>query len=177
MSSRLTKLDLPAVGVTLQIRRIPYMLLDDWRRGLPEPPPVPTQEVDYGGKKVTEENSGHPGYVQAIQDHSFKIGMLAIEFAIDRGVVVDIDEAEVKELRDWTAAQIPPIPLPVSDKVVYVSRILVTDLADLIAVRAAVFGRIAPTQEQIDRAVEIFRSGLPGKTSVPLAGETEQGEL
>lgn len=175
--SRLTTLELPAAGVTLKICRIPYMLLEDWRKGLPEPPPVPRQEVDYAGVKKMEENPSHPSYVQAMNEHGYKLGMLGIEFAIDRGVVVEVDQAAVDELRQWAAQQVPPVQLPTSDKVVFISRILVPDLVELLQIRIAVFGRIAPTQEMIDRAVDGFRSNLSGEEPVRLADQEISGEL
>jgi hypothetical protein len=150
------------VGVTLDIQRIPHMLLQDWRNALPPEPPIPTQEMEYGGKKVSEQNPSHPEYVAEIEEYNYNIGMRMIEFAIDRGVVIEVDRDAVAELRSWAEQQDPPVELPKSDKVVFVSRILLPDLIDLVALRTAVFGRVVPTQEAIDQAVERFQPEVSG---------------
>ncbi len=148
------------LGVTLKIRRIPRMLIEDWRKSLPAQPPVPTQEIDYGGgQKRLEENPTHPSYLQAIEAYNYDVGMRAIAFSIDRGVVVDVDQAAVTELRTWAAAS--GIQLPASDLVVFVSRILLPDLEDLVKLRQAVFGRTEATEEAIDQAVDRFPAKVP----------------
>lgn len=136
------------------------MLVEDWRATLPKAPLPPTQEVDYGGQKRMESNTSHPEYLAALQEHDYRIGMLAIEFAIERGVVLDIDQAAVAELRVWAETQC--VALPKDDKVLYVSRILLPDISDLILLRRAVFERFEPSEETIASAVERFPAALPG---------------
>ncbi|HLC02387.1 MAG TPA: hypothetical protein VJK02_05080 [Anaerolineales bacterium] len=163
-ASDLRPVEFPHLGLTLQVRRIPTLLVQDWRATHPKAPLPPTQEIDYGGQKRMESNPAHPAYQAEMLDYDYRIGLLAIDFAIDRGVVLPPDEMwirQVEELREWAGRQTPPVILPAEDKVVYVSRILLPDLEDLLLLRRAVFERVEPSEESIASAVERFPATLP----------------
>lgn len=154
------ELTLPVSGAVVGVRRIPSMLLDDYRKSMPKTPTPPMQEVEYNGVKSMEPNPSHPDYAQTMRDYLYNLGIQMIAFAVRFGVEVTVDEQAVKELRDW--AQENGVQLPTDDKLLYVTRILAQGEDDLAAIQEAVFGRVQPTEATVEQTVQTFPSPVQG---------------
>lgn len=164
--TELRPLELPETGVTVQIKRIPTLLLDDFWRSLPLPPKPPMQKVTYGSEEREEANPRHPDYLKALNEYDYDLGVRMLEFAVEFGVECEIDGAAVAAVRGW--AEKAGAELPKDDKVVYVTRVLCQP-RDLWRIRNAVFGRLEPREEEIRRKADSFRRPVQGKKHLRVA--------
>lgn len=157
----LKEIRLPDSGQLLHVRRMPVSLLEDFRRTEPPPPGPPMQQVDYGGGKIKEEpNPAHPDYVGMLQDYYAALFDRASEFAIEFGVECEIDPKAIEKVRRW--AEKRGAVLPDNDLVLYVTRVLAVTGKDLLTIQSAVFGRVEPTEEAVDKAAESFPGPVQG---------------
>lgn len=159
MSENLRDLTLPSSGVTLKIKRIPTLLLDDFWRSLPPPPKPPMQKVKYGEEEREEPNVAHPDYAEALAKYDYDLGLRMIEFAVQFGVECEIDQEAVAAVQAW--AEKAGVELPGSDKLVYITRVLAHG-EELAMIREAVLGRIEPTEKEVGRKAESFPGPVQG---------------
>lgn len=155
MKGKTVEVALPDSGVTLRIKRISPMLLVDLRKNLkrtvakPEPP---MQEVLIGDEKKLQPNDAHPDYLAAMQEYNSELGLRYMEAIIKLGVECEVDQDEVRELRESAVGP----DLPEDDKVVYVSRVAVTSERDMQALQNAILGRSQPTEGAAQAAADSF---------------------
>lgn len=160
VQDRAREITLPTSGAMLRIKHISPLLMDDFNASLPRPPEPPSQEVAYpGGVTKSEPNPSHPDHERALAEHDYRIGLKIIEFCIEFGADCEVDETQVKQLREWAARR--NVTLPDDDKVLYVSRILAQSNRDLVAIRQGVLGLLQPTEEAVQKAADSF----PGEVS------------
>lgn len=150
-------LTLPDSGAILEYRRVSHMLLADVQRSS-KPPRPPLQEVDYAGNKKQEPNPAHPDYLEATQNYRRDLSENILNVAIELGVRVAVDVERVNELRETFKAA--NLALPVSDKVLYVTRVLCETGKDLETLRDAIIRKSQPTEEAVTESVARFQSNV-----------------
>lgn len=150
-------LTLPDSGATLEYRRVSHMLLADVQRGS-KPPKPPMQEVDYAGNKKQEPNPAHPDYLEEMQNYRRDLSENILSVAIELGVRVVIDIERVGELRETFKAA--NMSLPISDKVLYVTRILCETGKDLETLRDSIIRKSQPTEGAVTEAVARFQPNV-----------------
>lgn len=152
----LTDFTFPDSGVTVSIKRLSPILLNDIRKAIrreaPKPKP-PMHNVNYGGNIKEEENPNDPAYLEALTEYNALVGELFVDRLIRYGVECQVDAEAVRELRESA----PDLELPDNDKVLYVSRICIQTNADLTALQEAILARSQPTEAAIGGAAEKFR--------------------
>jgi hypothetical protein len=156
----LTDFTFKDTGITVKIKKISPMVVDDVRSSIPEPLP-PEQEVDYGEPrgKVMERNYSDPNYTLELREHERKASALVQKVIINRAVVLEGDEwkAEVQDYRNFILENTGQPLAEKDDLLVYILRICVGSNDDMNDLVDAIIKRSQPTQEAVEQAKRSFR--------------------
>lgn len=161
----------PDSGITVSLRRLApgtqeqilHAVESDaaWCAAHPKPEPPLQAVTDLEGKTEQIPNPDEPGYIQALDAYTSalvaELGERLLALAL-RQVVVEVDEAAVKRLRDDMAAIGAPFPADADDREIYISRICISSVFDLSALLAYIQGRSGPT----GAAIAQHRAMFPG---------------
>lgn len=156
----LTDFTFKDTGITVKIKKVSPMVVDDVRASIPEPLP-PEQEVDYGEPKgkVMERNYSDPNYTLELEAHNKKVAALVQKVIVNRAVILEGDEwkKEVQDYRDFILKS-TGYPLAETDDVlVYILRVCVGSKEDMSDLIDAIIKRSQPTQEAVEQAKRSFR--------------------
>ena len=156
----LTDFTFKDTGITVKIKKVSPMVVDDVRASIPEPLP-PEQEVDYGEPrgKVMERNYSDPNYALELEAHNKKVAALVQKVIVNRAVILEGDEwrKEVQDYRDFILSS-TGYPLAETDDVlVYILRVCVGSKEDMSDLIDAIIKRSQPTQEAVEQAKRSFR--------------------
>lgn len=172
-------------GRVVQVRKLSALLRDEVRRQVrrdpdfPKEPEPPMEEIDYGDRKLRHPNRGHPVYTQLLKQWNEELnresGERLVSLVIRRGVVCEVDEHAVKQVRADMAAVGAALD-DYDDHYVYVAFVCVGPSADYQELLRAVFERSIPSEEAVQAHIDSFRGALRGQE--PLASEsgTTEGE-
>lgn len=164
-------------GRTVRYRRVSPMLatevLKSWRKKNPEPQP-PVQAVKVLGVERLEPNYSDRNFQLEVAKYQERageeVGLLTLKVMIKRGVVLDIDEsemrAEVSELRKAMSEVDPDLQLDEDDFYVYVSMILCETQDDMNALRDALLVRSQPTPGEVEANITTFRGDVRGERDI-----------
>jgi hypothetical protein len=150
-------------GVTVELRRVPPLTLQEFDRQYERDHPVPVppkQQVDYGNGPVSEDNRAAPDFLQAIAQYNGEKARAAMDLILWKGVKVDVDAVALQEARD-DAAQFG-MTLPGDDRLVYIKHVLIGSSEELLELRDAILLRGQPTEAAIAQAAGEFKSPVPG---------------
>jgi hypothetical protein len=169
-------------GRTVQIRKLSGLIRDEARRQArrnpadPEPQP-PIFEVDYGEGTVKQPNPGHPLYVELHAAWERRVADAAserlINIAIRRGVVCEIDQEAVKQVKADMAAASMPLD-EYDDHYIFVAYVCCGPYADWNELLKALFDRAGPTEAVIAAHEESFRGNgkrAPASPSEPRSAD------
>lgn len=168
-----------STGRTVYIRKVSALLRDEIHRAVrrdpafPKEPEPPIQEVDYGDdNKVKRPNRQHSVYLELQKEWQAKyleeVNERLAVVAIHRGVVCDIDDTAVKQMREEMAASGVPLD-DYCDHYVYVAFVCVGPTADYRELLKAVFDRSTPPAEAVQAHKDSFRSDV--RDEEPVASE------
>src|SRR3990167_1922517 len=147
-------------GVTINIRKVSPLLLNEVSKKFPRPT-APLNEVDYGdGKKKQEPNEADPDYQTSLSAWQQSIYIETQRIMIDRGVVIaltDEQKEDVRELRKYWKDTYDS-ELIGSDVFVYVTLIALSTQEDIQELIEGITRRSQPTEGAIAEAVTSFRS-------------------
>lgn len=175
---RLYDFTFEGTGRTVQVRKLSALIRDEVRRAVrrdlafPKEPEPPMEEIAYGDRNIKHPNRGHPIYVQLLKEWNEELsresGERLISLVIRRGVVCEVDEAAVKQLRADMAAV--GVDLSEYDNhYVYVAFVCVGPSADYQELLRAVFERSIPSEEAVQAHIDSFRRAISREE--PLASE------
>ena len=147
-------------GVTINIRKVSPLLLNEVSKKFPRPT-APLNEVDYGdGKKKQEPNEADPDFQVSLSAWQQAIYIETQRIMIDRGVVItltDEQKEDVRELRKYWKDTYDS-ELTGSDVFVYVTLIALSTQEDIQELIEGITRRSQPTEGAIAEAVTSFRS-------------------
>lgn len=151
-------------GITVSIRKVSPLLLNELRRRNPEPQP-PKNLVDYGdGKKVLEENRADPDYMAALDKHAQELELKMRMLLIRWGVVYELtaqDLEQVKQLKEFWQTEYQQ-ELEGTDLEVFISYIAIGTVEDLEELTNAIMRRSQPTPAAEGEAAQRYKSPVPG---------------
>lgn len=146
-------------GRTVKIKKVSPFITNQLNQQFPPPPP-PLEEVEYPNEKRMEPNENDPTHQAALKKWRREQNERAQELLLDRGVDVELGEAEIAEvceLRDWWLATYKQA-LGGEDKFVYVRYICIGTPEDINDVVQAITRRSGPTPEAEAEARARFRA-------------------
>lgn len=146
-------------GVTVELRRVSPLTIQEFGNSFPEPKP-PKQTVDYGQGPVVEENRSHPGYLKEMAEHTFSVTRKMMDFTLWRGVKCDVDHAAVEEVR--RDATMFGGSLEGDDKLIYIKHVLVSTSEELGRLRDAILSQGQPTEAAIAEKQAGLKSDVQG---------------
>lgn len=161
----------PDSGITVELRRlapdtqqhIAQAVESDpeWIERHPKPEPPLQSVTNLEGKEEQIPNPEEPEYQKKLNAYmlqfTIEIGNRLTELAL-RQIVVDVDEAAVKQLREDMQAIGAPIPDDADDRMLYIRRICISSVFDIQALLAYIQGRSGPTEAAVAR----HRATFPG---------------
>ena len=149
--NNLTPYTIKSTGVSVFIRPIPPMLLRAVSRAFPEPEP-PTEMIEGpDGSTYPAKNRSHPDYLAAIAERNRRVSEGVADLVIERGVVIDLDDAqraEVEELRAFMREKFST-ELETDSRIAYVKHIAIGTPQDLRELIEEVSGRSVPTDPKL----------------------------
>lgn len=153
-------------GRTVQIRKISSLIRDEVNRAIrrdpsfPKEPEPPTEEIDYGDRKIAHANRSHPIYLGLMREwrvqFQTEVGERLFNLVVRRAVVCEIDAAAVAQARADMAAVGVALD-EYDDQYVYVAFVCVGPQADYQELLDAVFNRAMPSQEAVQAHKDSFR--------------------
>lgn len=154
------EITLPDSGVTLRVDRVPPFLLSDIRNDissrLPKPkPPIIKVRIGADDLESEEENKSDPSYQADLQQHRINEGRLFIEALVEIAVECEVNAEKIAKIRKWAGAN---NSLPVSDMVLYVTRVALETANDVEFFKNAVLGLSQPTDKAIEQSLNSFRT-------------------
>lgn len=166
-------------GRAVQVRKLSTLIRDEVRRAVrrdpqfPKEPEPPLVEVDYGAGKIIQPHRGHPVYQELLKEWQAKfsdeVSERLITLVIHRGVVCEVDEQAVAQVRSDMAAAKSPLD-DYCDHYVYVAFVCVGPYNDYQALLKAIFERTMPSDEAVQAHKDSFRGDVRGQ--VDLASES-----
>lgn len=161
MTSKVVPYQIKDTERTIQITKVSPLLIRQLRKSYPEPEP-PTNTVTLAdGRTVEEPNRADPAYEAELREHRQMMSERSNELLIERGVIVALSEAdlkEVKELKDFWKKN-HNITLEGSDKFIFVNYICLGTGEDIKELVEAITKRSYATAEGTQQALDTF----PGK--------------
>jgi hypothetical protein len=154
--NELTNFTFPDTGITVKIRKVsPLLMMEVQKRNKPPKPPM--QEVDYGDDKITyEANPSHPDHIADLEQYNYDLEEKIRALTIKRGVVCDVPEDEIKELREFWKTEMGEELPEKNDKIAYISYICIGTQEDLEDLLSAITKRSQPTKPVIEAAKASF---------------------
>lgn len=151
-----------ANGVAVTLERVGPLIAAEIQAEHPAPSPPLAPGV--GG--AMEPNPADPLYDSTLAAHTNQLAMLIMDAYFDLGVSddIEIDETAVARMRSYQARRGKDIT-NLTDKVVYIKYVLVTDGNDLPDLLMAIQRYDAPQEGQIAAAEATFRRDVPGDGS------------
>jgi hypothetical protein len=153
-------------GTVIEIGKIPPLLIQKINKAYPAPKP-PVERIDMGdGIFETHENTAHPDYLQAVQDHQSHLEEMFRNLTIQLGVkskLTDEQLEQVKAQRELMASV--GVELEPDDKYVFVSYVAVETSDDYTRLLQAVMEESQPTEARIQAIEESFQGEVPGEAT------------
>lgn len=163
--NEITQFQVPDTGITLPVRKVSYVLVQDVQKQVlkefPEPKP-PEQTVDYGSGPELEKNYAHPNYVAAHEAWKAQVNEEMEErtrkLLIKLGVCPYLNMTEermeqVKALREMLREEWGQ-ELDKDDKYVWVTRIAMGTIEDWGDFTTYLMRRNGPTEVAIGESLK-----------------------
>lgn len=162
MTSKLYPYTFTDSGITITIRKISPNTLMEFQRWFERnhiEPTAPVNKVTYpDGQVVDEENLSHPDYKKALQDYRVLYQRRMQELFVRRGVVIELNEAQLKEVNDlkaeWQAQYNEEIGG--SDKEIYIEHICISTPEEMKELIEVISRRTLPTEAAVSEATARF---------------------
>lgn len=164
MTEKLYPFTFSDTGRVVRIRKVGPMPLTKLRKDNP-PPAAPVIQVDYGdGEKRQEINEADPAYLEAVKRYEIDFGIKTTLFYLERGVVVELGEAEKQEVAEFRQFWQDEYgtPLGGSDKSVYVQYICIGTEDEMNELLEAITRRSHPTEAAVADSVAGFPAEVSG---------------
>lgn len=143
-----------STGYTVQYRRIPLRLLNDfeigWRKNPDNKPPVPpTSVVDVSGEKKAIANTTDPDYQQALVQYDTDAREASFHFQWEYAIVLtEEDRADVATLREDIRKR-RSVELDPSDEWVFVHNIAGGEQEEVVELQKLILRLSQPTPEAV----------------------------
>lgn len=148
-----------ACGVTVELKRVPVLTIQEFARQFKRPEP-PKQTVDYGQGPVIEENRSHPDYLAKVASFNREMNARIMDFSLYKGVKCTVDPEALAQAK--TEAAMFGLELAGDDKLLYIKHVLVGDDEELTALANAIAGIGQPTEAAIAEKQADFKSDVQG---------------